>query len=65
VRVLGLVGVGGRVRWWWVVGAVGVLAAGRRAGDASDDDDANDGEPVCLEEAECTCDQLGNDSLEK
>jgi hypothetical protein len=45
-------------------GGVGVLAAGRRAGDASDGDDAtgNDGGPVCLEEAECMYDQLGNDS---
>ena len=31
VRVLGLVVVGGRVRWLWVVGPVGGLAVGRRA----------------------------------
>jgi hypothetical protein len=64
VRVLGLVDVGGRVRWWWGRwwwwGGGGRLAAGRRAGDVSDDDDADDGGPVCLEEAECMYDRLGN-----
>jgi hypothetical protein len=52
--VVGVGGVGG-----------GVLAARRRAGDASDDEDANGSGPVGLEEAECMCDQLGNGSLGK
>jgi hypothetical protein len=35
------------------------------AGDMSDDDDDADGSgPMCIEEAECVYDQLGDDSLE-
>ena len=34
------------------------------AGDVSDDDDdADESGPMCIEEAECVYDQLGNDSL--